>query len=97
MKLSYLFLSLRNAKGVCRQVPIEARNIKKVSVEHNKIVITRLDGHKFVNSKPTPNEKIFWINYRVPAPEVMPPRWDMASPDSLALSALDEWETNKLK
>jgi hypothetical protein len=68
---------------------------KKISVEQNRIVITRLDGHEFVNSKPTPKEKNFWINYRVPL--VMPTRWDMASPDPLAMAALDEWETKKLK
>ena len=84
-----------NAK-VGPSIPLDPTQIKKVLVKPRQILITRIDGTKLVNSNPTPKESAFWLRYTVPQNNKQT-RWDMASPDPLAMAALEEYDMPKLK
>lgn len=100
MNISYLFFSMRNGKA-CRKVTIQPSQIKKVIVEPRQILLTHVDGTTLTNPNPSPQERSFWLNYKKIEPIVQqtgkqqPIRWDMPSPDPLAMAMLEEYEPPK--
>ncbi len=92
--MTVLFFSSRTVKG-CTRIPIAPFQVKDVFIGPRRIVVHCRDGCKHVNSNPTPKEVAFWTGFKVPVIPLQVPqpiRWDMATPDSLAMAALEEYE-----
>jgi hypothetical protein len=90
---NYVFFTQRTAKTVNR-IPLTPLQITRVLVEPQRITVTCTNGSKYVNSKPCQEEIAFWSKYRVPV-EQTSLRWDMPSPDPLAMAALEEYIPSK--
>ncbi len=89
---NFLFFTLRTAR-TSRQVPLTTTQIKKVLVEPRRIVVHCIDGCTHVNSNPTPKERAYWSKYGPPKKTSV--RWDMPTPDPMAMALLDDYVEKK--
>ncbi len=89
MNAARLFFTIRRATQP-QTIFIAPSQIQRIVVEQSRIVLYTKDGHFYINDNPTKKEKQFWSYCKWQ--KGAPVRWDMASPDGLAMAALEEFE-----
>lgn len=95
------YFMARNGKQVTR-ISLTPKQIENVYVGQQRIFLKTVQGCYYVNQCPTAKERNFWSSYKT---TYVPPRtfaypqlverWDMASPDALAISTLESSEELK--
>ena len=98
------YFMARNGKQTTR-ISLNPKQIENVYIGQQRIFLKTVQGCYYVNQYPTPKERSFWTYYKsknfsltyFPYPKVVnkPERWDMASPDALAISSLESYEELK--
>ena len=100
---SLFYFIARNSKQITR-ISLSPKQIENVYVGQQRIFLKTAQGCYYVNQCPTLRERSFWTYYKttycpqrtVPYPQVkLVERWDMASPDALAISTLESYEELK--
>jgi hypothetical protein len=89
MNSSRLFFTLRRINQV-QTVFLAPSQIQRIVVEQSRIIVYTTQGHFLINESPTKKEKQFWSYCRLQ--KGVPIRWDMASPDVLAMDVLEEFK-----